>query len=123
LQSIPFASLAFLGPLLALLTFVSKNVKYMTYKELYAIVGDKPFIWAHSDTNLEFHGVLYVDEVNDTVHDSLISMDMGYEIITAVFNLNETFHAVLIDYFDDKKICDCDFVNVILVTGCKCGGQ
>lgn len=87
------------------------------------MVGDKPFIWIHPNTQQEFISCLYKAPDNTNIHESWLSTDCEYEVIAVIYTLDEEVRFTVVDYFDPLKECTCDFVQVILTTGCKCGGQ
>lgn len=94
----------------------------MTYGEFYDLVGQLPHI-------MRVSGVEFYRQYLDS--SSTLLLEEGREQIVTRYMASRADtlppNTVLVDYIcnetESEKKCTCDFVAVILVTGCTCGGK
>jgi hypothetical protein len=93
----------------------------LTAFEVFKLVGFRPFITAG-------FGELQIIDMDSDWFDFIYEDTLSKTYIVGMFSHEFPIWGLL-DYFEEdtislpqKHICNCDFVKVILVTGCKCGG-
>lgn len=98
----------------------------MTSLELIKAVGDKPFLLIDAAQNMEWE-VVVIDEFHHaTRYLKYNSWNLNSKPISVYLNREFTF-----EFFDTKddgliaknKLCSCDTFSVLMVTGCRCGGN